>query len=212
MSFKSIFVSTTALLGALALSAPAMAGQGDWLLRVGGSTVSPNSSSDEIDGVGGEADVDSDTQLSLTIAYFVTDNIAVELLGATPFTHMIKADGGALDGTKLVEIDMLPPTVSAQYHFMPDNNVRPYAGLGLTYFWVLDENQKQDLVDVKVDDSFGLAAQVGVDFDLNESWFLNADLRYIKLSTEADISGAVNQNIDVDIDPWVYTLAVGYKF
>lgn len=207
-----ILAGSAALLAALAFSGTAAAGQGDWMVRVGASTVAPDVSSDEIDVVGGEADVDNDTQPSITITYFLTDNWAVELLGALPFTHMIEADGGALDGTDLVEIDMLPPTLSAQYHFLPDNNIRPYVGAGLTYFWVLDENQKQGLVDVEVDDAFGLAAQVGVDVDLNPRWFVNADLRYISLSTEADISGAVNQNLDVDLDPWVYTLAVGYKF
>lgn len=211
MSYKYTAASI-ALLAALAFSGSASAGQGDWLLRVGASNVSPDSSSDQIDVVGGEAEVDDDTQLSLTVSYFLTDNWAVEVLGALPFTHMVSADGGALDGTDLVEITMLPPTVSAQYHFLPSNNIRPYVGAGLTYFWVLDEKQKQSLVDVKVDNSFGVAIQAGVDVDVHQNWFVNADIRYINLSTEADISGAVNQTLDVDINPWVYTLAVGYKF
>ena len=60
---------------------------------------------------------------------------------------------------------------------------------------------------------------------LGERWFLNADIRYISIETKAKITlpelgdpnsptffpgGQVKR--DVDINPWVYGLNVGWKF
>ena len=45
---------------------------------------------------------------------------------------------------------------------------------------------------------------------LNDKWFLNLNVRYISIDTKAKLDGASLG--DVNIDPWVYTFAVGYKF
>ena len=63
---------------------------------------------------------------------------------------------------------------------------------------------------MKLDDSFGLAAQVGVDFDINKKWFANVDVRYIKIESEATSSAA--GVFDVTLDPWVVTLGIGTTF
>jgi len=140
----------------------------------------------------------------------LTDNLGLELLAATPFKHTISGDGGALGGDDIAEITQLPPTLSIQYHFMPQSNLKPYVGAGLTYFWVLDEESKISGVDVTVDDAIGFGAQAGLDWSFNPNWFLNVDVRYISLSTEATAEGI--DTIGVDINPFVYTVAVGYKF
>jgi outer membrane protein len=180
------------------------------------TTVAPDAGSDAIPATGDTLDVDDDTTLGFNVSYFVTDNVAIEVLAALPFTHMVSAEGGALSGADVVEIDHLPPTVSAQWHFLPSNNIRPYVGAGLTYFLILDdESQLGAGTDVSVDDGVGFAVQAGVDFDIAPNWFLNLDLRYISLSVDAEVSGAgagVDGTYDVDIDPLVYTAAVGYKF
>jgi outer membrane protein len=209
--------SAAVLAALLGLAAgPAAAGAGDWLLRAGVTTVAPDAGSDAIPATGDTLDVDDDTTLGFNVSYFVTDNVAIEVLAALPFTHMVSAEGGALSGADVVEIDHLPPTVSAQWHFLPSNNIRPYVGAGLTYFLILDdESQLGAGTDVSVDDGVGFAVQAGVDFDIAPNWFLNLDLRYISLSVDAEVSGAgagVDGTYDVDIDPLVYTAAVGYKF
>lgn len=49
-----------------------------------------------------------------------------------------------------------------------------------------------------------------MDVKLNERWFLNADLRYIDISSKVKLDG---QRIGTArIDPWVATVAVGYRF
>ena len=68
-------------------------------------------------------------------------------------------------------------------------------------------------VDLQLDDSFGLAGQVGIDYPLGEHWAINAAIWYIDIDTEAKIqTDAGNVEFDVDIDPWVYNLGIAYKF
>jgi outer membrane protein len=199
--------------------------KGDILVRGGLATVSPNESSSNII-VGGDlgvnVSVDNNTQLGLNFAYFITDNINIEVLAATPFEHDV--DFGAPDplgtGNQLAEITHLPPTVSVNYYFNTgDNAFQPYVGVGLNYTIFFDENftSQNDAIglqDLSLDNSFGLAAQLGADYMVDEQWFVNASVRWIDIDTEAsfNLDGTEGRIESIEIDPWVYTVAVGYRF
>ena len=139
----------------------------------------------------------------------------MELLAAYPFEHDIKVDGlGKVGKTK-----HLPPTLSLQYHFLPDATFQPYVGAGINYTLFFDDEADGTLDaldgDLSIEDnSFGWAAQVGADWMLTDKWFLNADLRYIAIDTKAKVTipGVGSIKEDVDIDPWVYGINVGFKF
>ncbi|MGH8440783.1 MAG: OmpW/AlkL family protein [Pseudomonas sp.] len=221
----------SASLFALALAAPvAHAHQaGDFIVRAGAITVAPNEDSSDIklDGTkvsGTKATLDSDTQLGLTFAYMLTDHIGLELLAATPFHHTVgvKGLGPGLDG-KLGDIKQLPPTLSLQYYPMePSSKFQPYAGIGLNYTMFFDEdldsNRKaQGFSNLKVKDSFGLAGQLGMDYMINEHFLVNAAVWYVDIDTKATMDGPTalgvgKTKVDVDVDPWVYMVGVGYKF
>ncbi len=54
-----------------------------------------------------------------------------------------------------------------------------------------------------------------MDYALTERWHLNASVRWIDIDTEAEITSALGTTITVDdleIDPWVYQLNIGYRF
>ncbi|HCM1037122.1 TPA: outer membrane protein OmpW [Vibrio parahaemolyticus] len=191
--------------------------QGDFVLRVGAASVVPNDSSDKILGSQEELKVDSNTQLGLTFGYMFTDNISLELLAATPFSHDISTD--LLGLGDIADTKHLPPTLMVQYYFgEPQSKFRPYVGAGLNYTIFFDEgfNNKAKnvgLTDLKLDDSFGLAANVGVDYMLNDQWFLNASAWYANIETEATYKfGGAKQKTDVKINPWVFMISGGYKF
>ncbi|MFU8895665.1 MAG: OmpW/AlkL family protein [Gammaproteobacteria bacterium] len=222
------FASALALAAALGLAAPAYAHEaGDWLFRIGASNVDPKSNNGSLDMSAvdlGTLGVDVDDQIGLTfnITYMYTANIGVELLAALPFKHDIKVEG--LPGTAAT-VTHLPPTLSLQYHFAPNAAFQPYVGAGVNLTWFMDESKKgglraaDDLLGVttgiKVDStSFGLAAQVGFDFIIDDRWFLNVDVRYIDISTDATltVNGDNFTKAKVDVDPLVYGIHVGYRF
>ncbi|WP_313740351.1 OmpW/AlkL family protein [Pseudomonas sp.] len=220
-----------ASLVALALAAPvANAHQaGDFILRAGAITTAPNEDSGEtkLDGArvsGTKATLNSDTQLGLAFAYMLTDHVGVELLAATPFQHTVgvKGLGAGLDG-KLADIKQLPPTLSLQYYPMePSSKFQPYAGVGVNYTLFFDEElsgtrKQQGFSNMKLQDSIGLAGQVGMDYMLTDNLLFNAAVWYVDINTKATIDGPSalgvgTTKVNLEVDPWVYMVGLGYKF
>ena len=56
----------------------------------------------------------------------------------------------------------------------------------------------------------GTLSVLGGNLDLNDRWFLNLDLRWINIETDAKLDGADAGK--VKIDPFVGGLNVGYRF
>ncbi|TCN81147.1 outer membrane protein OmpW [Shewanella fodinae] len=196
-------------------AAPAMAHQaGDIIVRAGAVVVAPNESSDDVLGLG-EFNVDNDTQLGLNFGYMLTDNVGIELLAATPFSHDVKLNGvGTIADTK-----QLPPTLVAQYYFgNAQSKLRPYVGAGVNYTMFFDNDFNQGakalgLDNLSMSNSWGLAAQVGLDYQINKDWLVNASVWYAKINTDVKFTmNDTNYKIDTDIDPWVYMISVGYVF
>ena len=215
-------MSSTFKLGVLAAAvmaaAPAVQAYeaGDFIGRVGVVTVAPDASSDPITNLSSDArvDVDNDTQLGLTLSYMLTDQLGLGVLAATPFSHDIKGDGDLAGLGKLAETKQLPPTITLQYFPMPSGSkLQPYVGAGVNYTVFFDEQTAGALAgtDIKLDDSFGLAAEVGLDYMITENIGVNAAVWWIDIDTEAKIE-AVNQTVDVEIDPLVYMVGLSYKF
>lgn len=207
-SYRILIVAVAFL--ALTYSAFANAHEkGDWLLRVGAGMVDPDSDNGTVPTLDVGVDVDSGVSLVFNGTYFFTPNIALEVLAALPFSHDVDLDGIG----KVAEVKHLPPTFSLQYHFDTGNNFRPYVGAGLNWTIFFDEDTEGALAgtDLDLDDSVGFAAQVGADFDINESMFVNFDFRYIDIEPEAEVS-PLGLEFDVPIDPFVYSLTLGWKF
>jgi len=187
---------------------------GDIIVRAGVAVVAPNESSQDVAGFG-EFEVSDNTQLGLNFGYMVTDNIGVELLAASPFSHDISL--GALG--KIAETKQLPPTLVAQYYFgSADSKLRPYIGLGVNFTNFFDNDFTQEakdlgLSDLSMTNSWGLAGQVCIDYQINKSWLVNASVWYAKISTDVKFNLADTPTvIETDIDPWVYMVSIGYTF
>jgi outer membrane protein len=207
----------TATVLSIAIAAPAFAHQkGDIIMRAGAIVVAPNESSENVLGSLGEFKVNDNTQLGLNFTYMATDNIGIELVAATPFTHEVALEG--LGGT-IAEVKHLPPTLLAQYYFgNSGSNFRPYVGAGvnLTVFFDTDLNSngtEKGLSNLDMSNSFGLAAQVGIDYKINQKWLINASVMYADISSDVTFDvGADSYKIKTDIDPLVYMVSVGYVF
>ena len=200
----------TAALAALATAGSAAAESGDWLVRLRAINVAPNESAD-IAAIGGDVDINTSIVPELDITYFVQDQWALELiLGVTP--HDVTAVGTTLGDVDLGDVTLLPPTLTLQYHFNPAGQVRPYLGAGVNYthFFNADLPTGSALTSIDYDASFGLAAQGGIDFAVDEDWFFNVDVKYIDINTDVTINGAIAA--DVKIDPVVFGLGFGRRF
>jgi outer membrane protein len=211
--------SALALIATLGLAAPASAHEaGDWLVRFGASVVDPKSDNGNLDLTaldGGiqQISVDDKTGVTFNFTYMYTKNVGVEVLAALPFEHDISVETLGEVGS----VKHLPPTISLQYHFLPDSVFQPYAGIGVNYTRFFSESEKGALVDLGVtldvdSSSFGLAAQLGFDYMITDQWFLNFDLRYIDIDVDAKIREVPAINGTVNIDPVVYGIHLGYRF
>jgi outer membrane protein W len=72
-------------------------------------------------------------------------------------------------------------------------------------------------INVKYDNAFGFATQLGIDFKLSEKYFVNLDAKYILLKTDVNVDAsnlAPNLSIPakVDINPFLLGFGVGMKF
>lgn len=205
-------ISGVMMLGATAASAYEA---GDMVLRAGLAGVLPDSSfeyNDELSGAG--VDVDDGYSLGITFTWMATDNLGVGVLGAWPFEHDLDGAGppGTLDGAgKVGSTKHLPPTVTLQWHFPTGTNLHPYVGAGVNYTYFFDEETAGILsgADLDLEDSWGLAAEAGVDFDLGNDLVLSGQLWYLDIETDARLLGTT---LNVDVDPWVFMVGIGKKF
>lgn len=218
-----------ALIAIAAATAPAAAQEedrtgvraGDVLLRARAIMVAPNErSSDILPAFPGErASVDNSVMPELDLTYMATDHIGFELIAATT-RHSASGRSGTTGSIgKLANTWVLPPTLTAQYHFNPRGSIRPYAGAGINYTIFWDEEPTRGLTGavgqtgVHMDDSVGWAAQLGVDVDLTPRFFLNLDAKYIDIDTEArlDTTAAGTQTVKLHLDPLVVGVGIGLR-
>ncbi|MEM0931293.1 MAG: OmpW family outer membrane protein [Bacteroidota bacterium] len=185
---------------------------GKWQFRLRGIVVAPDESAD-IETIGGDASIATAVVPELDISYFFDENWSLELILATA-RHDVEAVGTTAGDLDLGRVWLLPPTLTGQYHFTGGNFV-PYVGAGvnLTFFYGVDEGPVAD--DVQYDTSLGFALQGGLDYMLNDKWFLNIDIKRLFLSTDVtvDATSALNATVDADVDinPWIIGFGVGIK-
>jgi outer membrane protein len=187
---------------------------GDWVLRAGPAGVLVTGESNLIPelAVDGKVEAKDAWSLGLTGTYMVTRNIGIGLLAAWPFKHDIEATHDLSAYGTVAEVKQLPPTLTLQYHFDTASRLNPYVGVGVNYTYFFDEETRGALKsqDLEVDDSWGWAGEIGLDYDLGNDWLISAQAWYFKLETTATVKGITSFNLD--INPWIVMLGVGKRF
>lgn len=205
---KVILTFTLAALGlaSLGASAGAAAQESPWLVRVRAVHIDPANKSDPIGGVGASdrLHVSSKWIPEFDVSYYFTPNWAAELILTVPQKHTVTLDGASIGTFK-----HLPPTLTAQYHFLPGTAVDPYVGAGVNYTLLSDVNLLNGAARLE-HDSVGLALQAGVDIKLDKQWSINLDVKKVQIRSDVDIAGA--RASQVKVDPLLLGVGVGYRF
>jgi outer membrane protein len=217
MAAAAALMAATAYTPALAqnlLTGPTGYQAGDILAHLSVIGVIPENFDSHLTGIPG-AKIHASVGVSpeLDASYFLTPNLSLQLIAATT-RHTITVNGGGLHGTA-GSAWVLPPTLTAQWHFAQVGVVRPYVGVGVTVAFFYGVSPSSQLLGV--DDKLGLRTAVGptldVGFDVPVSgnWSMNVDVKQMFLPTAARVlHGAVRGS--TLLDPTVVGVGVGYKF
>ena len=215
------YTAAVAVAGSMALTTTAaLAGDymGNFMVRAGVSVIAPDSSADVFTPAGAliagaDAEVSTEVVPTATISYFFTENIAAELLCCFA-KHDVEGVSGVIAGADLGDTWIFPPAVTLQYHFTNFEGFKPYVGVGAQYIAFFDEGPSTTGVlagaPLSIDDSIGVTLQAGVDVELRDGWYLNADVR--KTFFEMDARWGTGHTAEVTLDPWIFTVGIGYRF
>ena len=216
----------SAMLSAMAFAGPAWAQSpfdfsqppvgkqaGTVMIRLRAIGVIPLDASSSVSVIGGHVSTTAQAAPEIDASYFFTDNVAVELIAATT-RHSLSATGTALGKVPVGSTWVLPPTLTLQYHFMPSQRISPYVGVGINAsFFYGTKAAGPTVTGLSVNDSWGPAIQVGVDYNFSGHWFANVDVKQIFLNTAAHVSaGAVHIKAKDSLDPLVIGAGIGFRF
>lgn len=181
-----------------------------FMIRIRGVAVIPDGKG-RVDGttIGVKANNSFIPELDLT--YFFTKNIAIEAICCVS-PHNVKADGLGTVGRTIV----FPPTVMLQYHFTDFGAFKPYVGVGVNYTHYFDSKAKGALAgtNLKIDDSWGVAGQVGFDYMINRNWGINVDVKRILMEPNFaySVAGVPVVTGKAKINPWIIGAGITYRF
>ncbi len=94
--------------------------------------------------------------------------------------------------------------------------MKPYIGAGINYTLFYDVKSGA-VADVKYDNALGYAAQVGIDLNLTDTFFINIDAKRLFLKTDVTVDATnlvpgLVVPAEVTIDPWLFGIGVGMRF
>jgi outer membrane protein len=200
----------TASVAAIAAPQAAYAEQGPWLVRGRLLAVLPDEGA-SVTVLGGDLEIEDQFVPELDITYFFDKHWAAELiLAVTP--HEITHKPTGLD---IGEVWLLPPTLTVQYHFQPDDpDFRPYIGAGVNYTMFFGHDDADPaILDADFDSSVGFALQAGFDIPIDEHWSINVDVKKVWINTDVRLDTTLGPvEADVDINPLIVGVGVAYRW
>ena len=211
---------SSSMLSSVAFAAPHHTG--DMMVRGGiaGTLVDDGHSTiknDDID-TGTSLTIDNGISIGADFVYFLNRNWGLEAGITGPFKHDLNLHG-VFEDPKFGSVLQATPTLSVLFY--PDRawDFKPYVGLGVSYAMFFSEDFAGDAADnlgyenLTFKDSVGAVAQFGADYQVNRRWFVNANVKYITMSSDVKYTVLSNdRNASMDINPWIFSFKVGYKF
>jgi outer membrane protein len=201
--------AAAALVGLAAICGTASAQDTGWAVRLGALDLHPANKSDGGGPLALPADavhVNNKIFPEFDVYYTFTPNIVAELVLTYPQKQEV-----TLGGADIGSFKHLPPSLVAQYHFLPGQVLDPYVGAGVNFTWITSVHLLNGAADLQKT-SFGGVLDIGGDYNIDKTWFVNADIKYIvPLQSDVSVTG-VGKVTTAKLDPFLYGIGVGYRF
>jgi outer membrane protein len=186
------------------------------ILKVGIIRYQTHSQTNGVTGVGipagADAKVGSANTIVLTAEYRVMPNIGVELVLGVPPKIKARATGSVAFLGDIAEASIVAPTLLAVYHFRSLSDAwQPYIGAGINYTKFTNTSSPYGF-DVKLSDSWGPAAEIGLDYHINRQWGLFASIGAAKTKSKLVATGATVLQSTIDFAPRTYAFGAYCHF
>jgi outer membrane protein len=174
-------------------------GESPWMVRV--RSVHLDSSNKDSTPLG--LSINNKTFGEVDVTYFMSPNLAAELVLTTPQKQTVYANGSEIGSFK-----HLPPSLLMQYHITDLQGIKPYVGAGINYTRFSDVSLPAG---VSLDShSWGWAFQAGLDIPLDRNWSINLDVKKAYIRSDVYVAGSSIGRLKVD--PVLYSVGLGYRF
>ena len=212
-----MMIKSQVLAAAVLVACSAAAQADDNEVKFGVTRYTTHSKTNGISGPGVPAGADAETGDATTVLFtyerFVAPNWGLSLDLGIPPRIKAKATGSVAFLGEVLSAKNVAPTAFVNYHFFESAaTLRPYLGLGINYTRFVDI--KSSLAsDVKMSDSVGWAAVVGLDYAINDQWGLWTSVAALKVKTKvvAVTPGTVLTST-IDFRPIVYSAGASFRF
>jgi outer membrane protein len=192
---------------ACAALTPSLSQAGDFMVRARALYLEP--ANESTGAIADAVTINSKYIWEVDASYFITPNIALELIATTPQKQTVY-----LSGESIGTLRHLPPTLTVQYHFAPNNpTVRPYIGAGINYTHFSNVNLSAGGTKLDIErHSWGTAVQVGADFPITPNLYFNVDFKKIDISTDVKVAETGQKLGTVKVNPVLFGIGIGYRF
>jgi outer membrane protein len=186
----------------------------NWFVHVGASGMLFDSKLESSVGLvpGADAKIENNITPTLELGYYLNKNISLSVSSGLPVTSNIDAIApNFIAGMNVTQVTTGSIALGAQYHLDTGGAFRPYAGVGVSYNFVMDQVPNPlVLPDGVLDNNFGGILQAGADLDITEHVGLFVDVK--KVFSTAHFTGFGGVDGDIQLNPLVISSGVNLRF
>jgi outer membrane protein len=207
----------TVAIAGLLLAAGGPAAAQETVLKLGAIRYDAHAKTNGISGIGippgADARVGDATTVVFTAERRFGDRYGVELvIGVPPKIEADAAGSVAFLGPGVLSARNVAPTLLFNWHFgAPGDRWRPYAGVGVNWTRFTDVESRL-APQVKLGDSVGAAAHVGIDYRIDPQWGAYASVAALKVKSKLVATGSTVLTSTIDFRPLTYSVGLAYRF
>jgi outer membrane protein len=127
----------------------------------------------------------------------------------------------AFNGKIGAKVRQVAPTIFANYKFGDKSSaLRPFVGVGLNFTTFDKADSTADgnainggVTNISLKDSFGLAAQAGLNYRIDDKWSVGGAIATARVKTKMTTNTlGIIRSADIKFSPIALTFSVGYSF